>query len=459
MFRKENSASVNFMLSAALWAVVGVLLGSVLALQSAFPHLFRGVSWLILGRLHQAYTDTILFAWLSGAMIGLWLYIVPHLTGRRLWNEKLGHASAVVWNLALLAGITGILAGKAQSREYAEFIWGIDVAVVAALLLNLANVLMTVRHRTEPKLYVSLWYILGAAIWFPVLYFIGNAMWNPPSGALAGLNGTIVDWFYSHDVVGLWLTTGLLAVVCYVVPREARTALYSHFLCLVGFWAMAFFYAGAGGLQLLWAPLSPWLDTLTVVANIGLTLAAMVLILSITMTLRGTWKRFLASIPLRFVVTGWVAYILVTSQQSYQALHSINLMGWLAPPEASATGPALLLFATFTLMGGIYYVLPRIYKCQVFSRKLANIGYGLFLSGSVLFFGGSLLAQPAWSLLPVLSASIVLWAPASVLLALGLLVFSYNVLATALARKPISQPVVTQVRRSTTVSPAPAMGS
>jgi cbb3-type cytochrome c oxidase subunit I len=455
MFRKENSASVNYMLSAALWLILGVLMGLTLAFQSAFPNLFRGVSWFTLGHLQQAFVNTILFAWLSGAMMGLWLFMVPHLTGRRLWSEGLGHASAVVWNLALLAGVVGILAGKAQSREYAEFAWGVDVALMAALLLNTANILMTVRHRTEPKFYVSLWYIVGAVIWFPVLYFIGNGMWNPPTGTLAGLDGTIIDWFYGHNVIGLWLTTGLMAVLCYVVPREARTALYSHLLCLVAFWGMVLFYAGAGGYQLLWVPLPHWLVSLTTVGNIGLIVAAVALILNIAMTLWGNWKRFVTSVPLRFVVTGWLAYILAAYLESHQALHSIDLVGRLAPYESSSTRLALLLFATFTLIGGIYYVLPRIYKCQVFSRKLANIGYGFHLASSVLFFGASLLTRPTWNLMPGMA----LWGPAVVLLALGLLVFSYNILATALARKPISQPTVAQIRRSTTVSPAPAMGS
>ncbi|MFL7794595.1 MAG: cbb3-type cytochrome c oxidase subunit I, partial [Anaerolineae bacterium] len=86
MFKKENSASVNFMLSAAVWVILGVLMGLTLALQFVFPDLFRGIPWLVFSRLRQAHVNTVLFAWLSGAMMGMWLYIVPQLTGRRLWS-------------------------------------------------------------------------------------------------------------------------------------------------------------------------------------------------------------------------------------------------------------------------------------------------------------------------------------------------------------------------------------
>ncbi|MCA9934528.1 MAG: cbb3-type cytochrome c oxidase subunit I, partial [Anaerolineales bacterium] len=91
MFKKENSASSYFMLSAAIWLVIGVSMGLILALQFVFPDLFRGVSWLVFSRLRQAHTNTVMFAWLSGGMMGLWLYIVPRLTGRKLWSEPLGN--------------------------------------------------------------------------------------------------------------------------------------------------------------------------------------------------------------------------------------------------------------------------------------------------------------------------------------------------------------------------------
>ena len=77
MFKKTDSASANFMLTATLWLIVGVGMGLVLALQFVFPDLFRGIPWLVFSRLRQAHTNTVMFAWLSGGMIGLWFYIVP----------------------------------------------------------------------------------------------------------------------------------------------------------------------------------------------------------------------------------------------------------------------------------------------------------------------------------------------------------------------------------------------
>jgi cytochrome c oxidase cbb3-type subunit 1 len=160
--RRENSASVNFMLSAAAWIVVGVLMGLTLATEFVFPDLFRGVPWLVFSRVRQAHTNTVMFAFLSGGMMGLWLYIVPRLAGRRLWSERLGNLSVLLWNLAVAIGIVGLLTAHTQSREYAEFIWIVDVGVMVVLILNMINLYMTITHRVEPKMYVSLWYIAAA---------------------------------------------------------------------------------------------------------------------------------------------------------------------------------------------------------------------------------------------------------------------------------------------------------
>jgi cbb3-type cytochrome c oxidase subunit I len=471
MFRKENSASVSFMLSAAVWVILGVLMGLTLALQFVFPDLFRGIPWLVFSRLRQAHVNTVLFAWLSGAMMGMWLYIVPQLTGRRLWSEPLGHLTAVLWNLALLAGIIGLLTAHTQSREYAELIFGIDVAVIVVLLLNMSNILMTIRHRTEPKLYVSLWYITGTVMWFPMLYFIGNVMWNPPTGALTGIDDAIFNWFYGHNVLGLWFTTGLLAVIYYIVPRETRTPLYSHVLSLIAFWGIAFFYTGVGGHHLLWAPIPYWLKTIAVADSFGMILPVVAFMMNIFLTMRGNWNRFMTSIPLRFVITGWAAYVLVSYQGSHQAMRSINLITHFSQYVPAHAHLSLLFFAASTLMGGLYYAIPRIFKCQIFSRKLANVSYGLYAIGFIFFFAGFVLTGlvqgtnwlhqglPIWSVLPGMRPYMAMRASGGVLVVLGFVVFSYNILATAIARRPAVQPALTeQAQPKVSAAPAPAAG-
>ncbi|MCB9453039.1 MAG: cbb3-type cytochrome c oxidase subunit I [Anaerolineaceae bacterium] len=454
MFTRENSASANFMLSAALWLVIGVSMGLVLALQFVFPDLFHGISWLVFPRLRQAHTNTVMFAWLSGGMMGLWLYMVPHLTGRKLWSEQLGNLCMVLWNIAVGAGIYGLLMGQTQSREYAEFVWIVDVGVMIVLILNMINIYMTIAHRVEQKLYVSLWYIIGTVIWMPMLYFIGNVMWNPATGALTGIDDSIFNWFYGHNVLGLWFTTGLVPVIYYLVPKETRTPLYSHFLSLVAFWGIIFFYTGVGAHHLLWAPIPDWLKTIAVAESIGMILPVVAFMMNIFLTMRGNWNRFFSSIPLRYILTGWLAYFLVSYQGSHQALPEINLLTHFTQYVPGHAHLALLFFSASVIIGGIYYMIPKIYNCRLYSHRLANIQYMVYVVGFIFFFGGFLLTGlvqgtawihqglPVWSVLPGLQPYMALRASGGMLLVVSFVLFTYNVLATVWQRKPDSLPTM-----------------
>jgi cbb3-type cytochrome c oxidase subunit I len=453
MFKKNDSASINFMLTAALWLIIGVSMGLILALEFVFPDLLRGIPWLVFSRLRQAHTNTVMFAWLSGGMIGLWFYIVPRLTGRRLWSEPLGNLTMILWNLAVGVGIICLLTAHTQSREYAEFIWAVDVLVMIALLLTTVNIYMTIGHRVEPKMYVSLWYISGTVIWMPLLYFIGNVMWNPPTGALTGINDTIFNWFYGHNVLGLWFTTGLLPVIYYIVPRETRTPLYSHFLSLIAFWGIDFFYTGVGAHHLLWAPVPYWLRTIAVAESIGMVLPVVAFMMNIFMTMRGNWNRFFSSIPLRFIITGWAAYILVSYQGSHQALRGINLLTHFTQYVPGHAHLSLLFFAASVIIGGIFYAIPRIYKVQIYNRTLVNVQYSLYVIGFFFFFTGFILTGltqgtawvhqglPIWSVLPGLRPYMALRAIGGTLLVISFILFTYIIFATLISRKPFALPL------------------
>ena len=453
-FQKDNSAAVFFMMSAATWLVLGVTMGLILALEFVFPDLFNGIAFLVFGRLRQAHTNTVMFAWLSPGMMGIWFYIVPRLAGRKLWSEPLGNLSALLWNIAMAAGVALLLMGSTQSREYAELVWWVDVAVMAVLILNVFNFYITIMNRVDKSMYVSLWYISGTLIWMPMLYFIGNVMWNPPTGALTGINDAIFNWFYGHNVLGLWFTTGLLAAIYYIVPRETRTPLYSHLLSLIAFWGIALFYTGVGGHHLEWAPIPYWLKTIAVAESIGMVLVVVAFMMNIWLTMRGNWNRFVTSIPLRFVIVGWAAYILVSYQGSHQALRSINLITHFTQYVPGHAHLSLLFFAASTIMGAMYYIIPRLYNHRIYSRTLANVQFALYVIGFTFFFGGFLevgLVQgsawlhgglPVWTVLPTLRPFMALRAAGGVLLWTSFLMFTYNIWATMVADRKVVEPVI-----------------
>ena len=233
-------------------------------------------------------------------------YITPRLSRKSLFQPLIGKASAVLWNVAVLAGVLLILSGDTQAREYAEMPWVVDIAIVITLILFGITIIGTIIKRRERKLYVSLWFFAAIFLWFPIVYSIGNVIWNPPSGALYGLTDAIVNWFYGHNVLGLWFTPFGLALWYYFIPKISKRALYSVTLSLISFFALAFFYTGVGGHHLLQSSIPEWLKTIAVATSGLMMISVLTFATNIGMTLRGAWKEIMSDVPLRFIVFGFI---------------------------------------------------------------------------------------------------------------------------------------------------------
>ena len=462
-FKKDNSAATSFLVSASVWLVIGTVFGLLLLIEFVFPDFAKGIPWLVYGRLRQAHVNTVMFAWLSGAMMGTWLYIVPRLTGRKIFSELLGHFSSFAWNVSLLFGILAIMNGNTQGREYAELIWVVDVAVMIVLITNGFNILMTIYRRVEPKLYVSLWYIIATVVLFPILYFIGNVMWQPATGAIPGINDTIINWFYGHNVLGLWFTTGLLAVIYYIVPKETGTPLYSMWLSLIAFWGVLFFYTGVGAHHLLWAPIPVWLKTIAVAESFGMVIPVLAFGLNILLTMRGNWSHVRSSVPLLYALTGWAAYVLVSFQGSNEALRGVNELTHFTQYVPGHAMLALIMFGASTCIAGVYYILPRAFGCMLYSRRLARAQYALYAIGFLVFFAGFVIGGaiqgsdwvhgglPIWTVLPTLRPWGALRIMGGALMVTSFMMFVWNVFATMIVRRPFELP---EMKTKTAIFPS-----
>ena len=104
-------------------------------------------------------------------------------------------------------------------------------------------------------------------------------------------------------------------------------------------------------------------------------------------------------------------------------------------------------------MGGVYYIIPRIHNCQIYSRKLANVQYSLYVIGFSLFFGGFLLTGlvqgtawvhqglPVWSVLPGLRPFMALRAIGGALVVISFVLFAWNIFATVISRRAVTRPL------------------
>ncbi len=444
---EENSASRNFIITAVIWLVVGMTLGLTGALEFTAPDMSTGIAQLTFSRIRPAHVNTVAFGWLSMANIGIVLYIIPTLTRSKLFSNKLANFVCLLWNLAILFGGLCLVNGYTEGREYAEYPVPIDVVVIIGLLTLSFVVYMTAITRTVKKLYVSLWYMLGAFFWMPIVYFIGNRTFI----RLDGLNDGIVNWFYGHNILGMWFTTLGVGIAYYMIPKLSGRPLWSHSLSMLGFWTIAFFYAPTGTHHILQSPVPEWLKALAVVFSVALVIPVITVLTNFCMTMKGNWWQLANNLPLRFVLTGAFFYFTTCIQGPFQATRSIN---WYLHFTQWVVGHAhVALLGTFTFFdfGAIYYILPRILKRQIYSVALARAHYWFTLIGFLIFFAamtiGGLVQSAGWHLgIPVSQWGLemppywVFRAIGGSLMWFGNILFLINVIQTARGVKPLNPP-------------------
>ncbi len=384
---KEGDRAVQvWFLLAVLWFAFFTTFGLLLAIKFFFPTFLGDAAWLTFGVLRPAHVNGVLFGFVSSGLLGAMFYIVPRLCAIKIYKPKLAFAIPILWNTAVLTGIIWILFGGSQGREYAELPWAVDVAVMVTLILMAVVIIGTIAKRTEKKLYVSLWYYAGTMIWFPILYFIGNVMWHPATGALNGINDAMFNWYYGHNVLGLWFTTLGVPAIYFAVPQIIKRPLYSHLLSLIGFFSIAFFYTGVGAHHLLQAPIPEWVKTIAVVMTVLMLVPVLAFATNIVLTLRGSAGKVFKDPVLMFILFGFACYILASIQGTMQGVRFINVYLHFSQWTVGHSHLALLGAFGFLAAGLALWIVPHTKKSRIYSGSLLRTSWWIGSIGVLLFF-------------------------------------------------------------------------
>ena len=435
-----------------MWFVLGTLYGLLTSIQFISPEFFNNIPWLVFGRIRPIHVNTVIYGFVAGTLIGCGVYYVPALLRTKLWSEPLGWTSFALWTIAVLSGPLGISFGYSQGREYAEYPWIADLALVAAVLTMLLNAVMTLFNRTSSVLYVSVWYFVGTFLWTSAVYPIGNVMWHPGTGAESGLLDSIFLWFYAHNLVGLILTPLAVGAALYVVPYIANTPLYSHTLSLIAFWTLIIFYSHIGAHHILPAPIPNSLKAVSIADSLAMAIPVFTALANIWLTARGRAGVLLHHPSGRFVLAGSVWYLLTCIQGPLQSLPAMQEVTHFNNWVVGHAHIAVLGFSGFIALGVMWLVLPQAIGRKVYSGRLVHaqfwlIIFGLTGFGVVLTIAG-LVQGHAWysgeleyEVLPWIHPYFVLRTMFGVAIFGGAVIGLYNVLMT-LYRGPRFDPTL-----------------
>jgi cytochrome c oxidase cbb3-type subunit I len=430
-----------YCLTSAFWFAVATSVGMLAAGYLIAPDFLSNISFLEFGRIRPIHVNLVLFGFVTPGLLAAAHYFVPRLMGTQLYSQKLGVMTAVLWNLAVAAGVIGLSLGYTKGREYAEFIWPVSVLIVIAFGLISHNFIMTVRQRREPILYVSVWYVCAAVVMTGITYFIGNVVWEPKTGAVPGISDAILLWFYGHNIFGLLLTPLSIAVAYYVIPRVTRNPLYSHTLSILGFWGLLVVYTHIGTHHLLQVPVPTWLKVIAIVDSIAMVIPVMVFLINIWYTAQGKLGEIHADVAGKFIFSGTVMYFFVSIQGSMMALPNVQRVTHFTNWVVGHSHIGVLGFAGMIALGGMYYVLPRITEKPLYSRFLADLQFWLVLIGvagfAIVLTIVGLIQGNAWlngetvyRVLPEIHIYYILRLAVGVFVVIGAYIGLYNILRT-----------------------------
>lgn len=379
-YAESDREAVRYISVSLVWFLLLLFTGLVLSFQFFWPQLFRGIPFLSFGRFRPVHSQGILYGWLSLAMMGGWLYILPRLTRSPLHSPGLARLSLLFWNLGLVVGMVGVMSGFTQGYEYADWVWPADLLFVFSLFFTSYNTFQTVRKRREKTVYVSLWYMLGTLVYFSGIYLIGN------TPLFSGMNQMNINWFLGHSIVGLWFTTGLLAIAYYLFPKVFGNPIYSHRLSLIGFWTIGAFYIQNGPHHLLFSPMLYWLQSYSVIMSIFLLIPVWAVLANFWGTIRGKWGVLADSLPAKFLVAGWAFYFMTCLQGPLQAIRTMSAYEHFTHWVVGHAHLALMGFASSMAIAGVYYIVPIVANRPLHSTKLGELHFWTYLIGTLGMF-------------------------------------------------------------------------
>lgn len=387
-FTYDNKIVRNFTVATMVWGLVGMLVGLLIAFQIFIPEL-NITQYGTFGRIRPLHTNAVIFAFVGNAIFAGVYYSLPRLLKTSMFSNLLSKIHFWGWqSIIVLAAITLPL-GLTTSKEYAELEWPIDILITLIWVAFGVNMIGTILRRREKHMYVAIWFYLATFITVAVLHVV-NSFELPISltksySLFAGVQDALVQWWYGHNAVAFFLTTPYLGLMYYFLPKAANRPVYSYRLSILHFWALVFIYIWAGPHHLLYSALPNWAQSLGVVFSIMLIAPSWGGMLNGLLTLRGAWDKVREDPVLKFMVVAVTAYGMATFEGPMLSLKSVNALAHFTDWIVAHVHVGALGWNGFLTFGMLYWMIPRMFKTQLYSKKLATMHFWIGTLGIVFY--------------------------------------------------------------------------
>ncbi len=387
-FQYDNKIVRAFGVASFVFGVVGMLVGLIIAFQLIFPSLNLG-PWLTFGRLRPLHTNAVIFAFVGNGIFTGVYYSLQRLLKTRMWSDKLSWIHFWGWQIIIACAAVSLPMGLTTSGEYSELIWPLDILIALIWVVFGINMFGTILTRRENHLYVAIWFYIATWVTVAVLHIVRSfelpVTFTQSYPLFSGVQEALVQWWYGHNAVAFFLTTPYLGMMYYFLPKAANRPVYSYRLSIVHFWALIFIYIWAGPHHLLYSTLPDWVQSLGTVFSIMLIAPSWGGMLNGLLTLRGAWDRVRQDPVLKFMVVAVTAYGMATFEGPMLSIKSVNAISHFTDWTIAHVHVGALGWNGFLTFGVLYWLWPRMYRTELYSKQLANVHFWLGTLGIIIY--------------------------------------------------------------------------
>ncbi|MGE0710603.1 MAG: cytochrome-c oxidase, cbb3-type subunit I [Planctomycetota bacterium] len=387
-FRYDDAPVRAFLLATIVWGIVGMLVGLIVALQLASPSL-NLLPELSFGRLRPLHTNAVIFAFAGNAFFTGCYYSMQRLLKAETFNKTLSWFHFFGWQAIIAAAAITLPLGFTQGKEYAELEWPIDLAVVVVWVAFAVNVFGTIARRRERHIYVAIWFYVASIVTVAILYIFNNLV--VPAGLFksysvyAGVQDAFMQWWYGHNAVAFFLTTPFLGLMYYFMPKAADRPVFSYKLSILHFWSLVFIYIWAGPHHLHYTALPEWASTLGMLFSVMLWMPSWGGMINGLLTLRGAWAKVTTDPVLKFFVVAVTFYGMSTFEGPMMSIKTVNALSHYTDWTIAHVHGGALGWVGFMSFGMAYWLLPRLYRTELWSKRLAEIHFWTGTIGILLY--------------------------------------------------------------------------
>jgi cytochrome c oxidase cbb3-type subunit I/II len=372
-----------------LFGLVGLAVGALIAAQLAWWQLNLGIPYTTFSRLRPLHTNAVIFAFVGNMMFAGIYYSTQRLLKARMASDLLSRIHFWGWQAIIVAAAITLPLGYSTSKEYAELEWPIDLAITLVWVAFAINFFWTLAKRNEKNLYVAIWFYIATIITVAVLHVV-NSLALPLGmlksySAFSGVQDALVQWWYGHNAVAFFLTTPILGIMYYFLPKAAERPVYSYRLSIVHFWALVFMYIWAGPHHLLYTALPDWAQSLGMVFSVMLWAPSWGGMINGLLTLKGAWSKLRTDPVIKFFVGALTFYGMATFEGPLLSIKSVSALAHYTDWIVGHVHSGALGWNGFMAAGMFYWLVPKLYGTTLYSKRAADAHFWMGTVGILVY--------------------------------------------------------------------------